>query len=58
MLGLDRVTRTSLRRKDETNPQNQEFFDVNPEVNAMEQQHQETTKVRNIEKVEFGSYEI
>ena len=40
------------------NPTNQEFKDNNPDVKALEQRHQEVTKVRNIEKLYFGQYEI
>lgn len=40
------------------NPTNQEFTDSNPEVNALEKKYQEQTKVRNIEKIYFGEYEI
>lgn len=40
------------------NPTNQEFTDSNPEVAALELKHKEQTRVRNIEKVYFGDYEI
>jgi histone acetyltransferase MYST1 len=52
------MTRGGLRKLDEFNPKNQEFTDVNPEVAALEKKHQEVTKVRNIEKILFGQFEI
>jgi histone acetyltransferase MYST1 len=53
-----RLTRHAQRKQDEINPTNQEFYDTNPEVKELEKRHQETTKVRNIEKIVFGEYEI
>jgi histone acetyltransferase MYST1 len=52
------MTRHAQRKQDEINPTNQEFVDTNPEVKELEKKHQETTKVRNIEKIYFGEYEI
>eukprot|EP00347_Sterkiella_histriomuscorum_P012725 403367456 len=53
-----RVTRHAQRKQDEINPTNQEFHDTNPEIKELEKKHQETTKIRNIEKIYFGDYEI
>ncbi len=33
-------------------------MDNNPEVTELERKHQEITKVRNIDKIVFGEYEI
>lgn len=55
---LTMKTRHASRRLEELNPTNQVFVDANPDINALEKKHQETTKVRNIEKIHFGAYEI
>lgn len=34
------------------------FTDSNPEVKELERKHQETTRVRNIERIVFGEYQI
>ena len=34
------------------------FTDSNPEVKELERRHQETTRVRNIERLVFGEYQI
>ena len=51
-------TRHSRRQLEAINPTNQVFNDSNPDVKALEQRHQEITKVRNIEKLYFGDYQI
>jgi len=49
-----RATRHSRRQLEAANPTNQEFKDSNPEVKELERRHQETTRVRNIERLVFG----
>jgi hypothetical protein len=42
-------TRHSLRQLEAIRPSNERFEDTNPDIKALEERHQEVTKVRNIE---------
>ncbi|TNV78574.1 hypothetical protein FGO68_gene9671 [Halteria grandinella] len=49
-----RTTRHTLRQLEALKPTNEQFDDTNPEIKALEKRHQEVTKVRNIESIQFG----
>eukprot|EP00736_Rhodelphis_marinus_P013717 Rmarinus@m.17477 len=57
--GVDNRTRARKRLMSaEMSPPSQSLESMDPEIRKLEQQHQERTKVKNIDSVRFGDYDI
>jgi len=52
------VTRFHKRKREETNPAEHIEDPSNPELAQFEKDHEEATKVRNVDRVVFGRYEM
>lgn len=52
------MTRRLKRRYDEQNHVSQDINDLAPIDQHLEKEHQEKTKVKNIQAVEVGKYEV
>ena len=56
--GDRKLTRTQKRKLNEINHVERTVEDMRPLERLMEKQHEENTKVKNIEKIEMGRYEM
>ena len=52
------LTRNQRRKHDEINHAQQTFTEMDPSVAALEKEHEAITKVKYIDKVQIGSFEI
>lgn len=52
------LTRNQRRKHDEINHAQQTFTEMDPSVAALEKEHEAITKVKYIDKVQIGRYEI
>ncbi|BFZ07337.1 hypothetical protein BsWGS_10375 [Bradybaena similaris] len=57
--GTDRkITRNQKRKHDEINHVQKTFAEMDPTTAALEKEHEAITKVKYIDKIQFGKYEI
>nr|KAG5699711.1 hypothetical protein BaRGS_022109 [Batillaria attramentaria] len=57
--GTDRkITRNQKRRHDEINHVQKTFAEMDPTTAALEKEHEAITKVKYIDKIQIGKYEI
>jgi len=53
-----KLTRNMKRKHDEINHVQKSLEEMDPKTAALEKEHEEVTKVKNIDLIEFGKYEI
>lgn len=53
-----KITRNQKRKHDEINHIQQTYADMDPTTAALEKEHEQITKVKYIDRVQFGKYEI
>ncbi|KAG9510639.1 Histone acetyltransferase KAT8, partial [Fragariocoptes setiger] len=53
-----KITRNQKRKHDEINHVQKSFAEMDPQTAALEREHEAITKVKYVDKIQFGKYEI
>merc|ERR1711976_508173 len=56
--GDRKITRNQKRKHDEINHVQKTYAEMDPTTAALEKEHEAITKVKYIDKIQFGQYEI